>query len=147
PPMQDITNQPMTRPCSRCSSGTAHRARYRRAPWLRSGTSTSACTGRKARSILTSTTAPFALRGARRGKGFQPLPIPEHLLGGTGLGCDWVDTMGRIFRGQPVGTRLFIDCILQGKPITPNFHDGMKAQAVIEAAFESDRTGCWVDVP
>ena len=27
------------------------------------------------------------------------------------------------------------------------FHDGVKAQAVIDAAFKSDRTGCWVDVP
>ncbi len=41
---------------------------------------------------------------------------------------------------------LFIDSILADIPITPSFHDGVKVQAVIDAAFESDRTGCRVEV-
>ena len=67
---------------------------------------------------------PYALRGARRGgEGFRTLPIPQHLLGSMAPDCPWFENMGRIFV------------------------DGVKAQAVIDAAFESDHTGCWVDVP
>lgn len=47
---------------------------------------------------------------------------------------------------QSIGTRLFIDSILADQPVTPGFYEGMKVQEVIEAAFESDRSGCWVDV-
>ena len=48
---------------------------------------------------------------------------------------------------QSVGDRLFIDSILDDRPITPSFHEGLKAQEVIDAAMESDRTGRWVSVP
>jgi predicted dehydrogenase len=90
---------------------------------------------------------PFAVRGARRGaEAYQTLPIPEHLLGGIEESCTGFDRIGRIFTEHPVGARLFIDSVVEDRPISPSFADGVKAQAVIEAAFESDRTGCWVDV-
>ena len=41
----------------------------------------------------------------------------------------------------------FIDAILHERPCVPSFHDGARAQAVMEAAVESDRTGQWIDVP
>ena len=40
--------------------------------------------------------------------------------------------------------RLFIDPIVEDRPILPNFHDGFKVQQVIDAALESDRTGSQV---
>jgi len=46
-----------------------------------------------------------------------------------------------IFTRQAVGCRLFIDAILENRPVSPNFFDGYKIQQVIEAAINSDRTG------
>jgi predicted dehydrogenase len=48
------------------------------------------------------------------------------------------------FRDQAIGPRLFIDAIIEDRPVDPNFYDGLKAQAVIDAAFESHQSGCWV---
>jgi predicted dehydrogenase len=50
------------------------------------------------------------------------------------------------FREQAIGPRLFIDAIVEDRPITPNFYDGLKAQEVIDAAFESHQRGSWVGV-
>jgi predicted dehydrogenase len=47
---------------------------------------------------------------------------------------------------QPAGPRLFIDCILEDRPVAPDFYDGFKVQEVIDAAIESHKTGCWVSV-
>ena len=78
---------------------------------------------------------------------FRVLPVPESILGGIDQSASlWRQQFPRLFTEQPVGTRLFIDSILAGTPVSPSFRDGMKAQAVIEAAFESDLTGCWADV-
>jgi predicted dehydrogenase len=41
----------------------------------------------------------------------------------------------------------FIDAIVHQRPCVPSFYDGARAQAVMEAAVESDRTGRWIDVP
>jgi len=53
----------------------------------------------------------------------------------------------QVFASQPVGDRLFIDAILHDRPVVSSFYDGLMAQVVIEAAFESHRTGAWVEVP
>ena len=45
---------------------------------------------------------------------------------------------------QSVGTRLFIDAIVNDWALSPSFHDGLKAQAVIEAALEANTRECWV---
>jgi predicted dehydrogenase len=41
----------------------------------------------------------------------------------------------------------FIDAITHQRPCVPSFYDGARAQAVMDAAIESDRTGQWVEVP
>jgi predicted dehydrogenase len=51
-----------------------------------------------------------------------------------------------IFLSEPVGDRLFIDAILEGKQVSPNFYDGLKVQEVIDAAIQSNREGRWVTV-
>ncbi len=48
------------------------------------------------------------------------------------------------FHDQPIGPRLFVDAIVENRAVSPSFYDGLKAQEVIDAAFESDRRGCWV---
>ena len=47
---------------------------------------------------------------------------------------------------QSIGDRQFIDAILNDQPVAPDFEDGLKVQAVIDAALESQRRGCWVPV-
>jgi len=79
------------------------------------------------------------IRGARDGeKEFRPLPIPDRIL-------ERVDKANPFHvRSQFTGDYLFIDSILQDRPISPGFYDGLKAQEVIDAAKESYEKGCWV---
>jgi len=44
------------------------------------------------------------------------------------------------FYEQSVGARLFIDCILDDKPVWPTLYDGYKTQQVIDAAIQSHET-------
>jgi len=84
------------------------------------------------------------VRGLRNGESeFRTLPVPESIL----LGIDqkaslWKEQFARLFTEQSVGTRLFIDGIVDDRPVSPGFYDGMRVQAVLEAAFEADRSGC-----
>ena len=48
------------------------------------------------------------------------------------------------FHDQPIGPRLFVDAIVENRAVSPSFYEGLKAQEVIDAAFESNRRGCWV---
>lgn len=71
----------------------------------------------------------------------ETLPVPEDL---------WKEAdpsnLDSVFLTQSVGDRLFIDAILEQRPVTPSFYDGWKAQQVIEAAVASQRSGCTVAV-
>jgi predicted dehydrogenase len=51
-----------------------------------------------------------------------------------------------LFRSQPIGPRLFVDSILDDKPIYPGLYEGYKVQQVIDAALESHRTGGRVSI-
>lgn len=82
------------------------------------------------------------IRGARReDKEFRVLPVPDRLWGDSVPG----ERFGA-FNKNSAGGRAFIDAILEDRPFAPGFYDGWKAQQVIDAALESDRTGCWVPV-
>jgi predicted dehydrogenase len=48
------------------------------------------------------------------------------------------------FHDQSIGPRLFIDAIVENRAVSPSFYEGLKAQEVIDAAFESHRRGGWV---
>jgi predicted dehydrogenase len=81
-----------------------------------------------------------AIRGVRRGETqFQTLPLPAALLGEADPAL-----LFDPFVKQPIGDRLFIDAIAEDRPITPNFHDGVEVQAVMEAAITSHRSRRWV---
>jgi hypothetical protein len=47
---------------------------------------------------------------------------------------------------QSVGTRLFIEAIINDGPLSPTLYDGFKAQAVIDAAIKADQRECWVSL-
>ena len=87
------------------------------------------------------------VRGARAGeRQIGTLAVPERFFEGiepggrSGLGAV------EVFRRQSVGDRLFIDSIVEDRPVSPGLFDGWKAQEVIDAAVESHRAGRWVAV-
>lgn len=82
------------------------------------------------------------VRGARFGDGeARPLTVPDRCWGNA----DHSDPFDVLFKNS-TGARQFVDAIVEDRPVSPNFYDGWKAQQVIDAAMESDRTGCWVTV-
>jgi hypothetical protein len=52
-----------------------------------------------------------------------------------------------MYAKQSIGTRLFVDSIVADRPIESDFHAGGRTQMVIDAAFESNRSGCWEEMP
>jgi predicted dehydrogenase len=56
------------------------------------------------------------------------------------------DDIFDVFRTEAVGDRLFIDAILQDRPVSPDFYDGLRAQQVIDAAILSNREARWAAV-
>jgi len=50
------------------------------------------------------------------------------------------------FTRSSIGPRLFIDAILEGKPATPNFRDGVMAQRAVDASFRSDAEERWIGI-
>ncbi len=79
------------------------------------------------------------IHGVRDGeKEFRLLPVPYRLLEG-------VDRKNPFnIRSQFTGVYLFVDSVLEDRTITPSFYDGLKAQEVIDAAKNSNKTGQWV---
>ncbi len=87
--------------------------------------------------------SPLVLRGVRKDEmKFQPLAIPDEFWGGVDQ-----SKPREIFLYQSIGDRLFIDSILEDRPIQPSFYDGLKAQEVIDAALLSHETGRWITLP
>ena len=85
------------------------------------------------------------VRGLRQGQErIEMLPVPDELWEGadaTQFPGPW-----QVFGCQPVGDRLFIDAILEDRPVAPSFYDGLKAQEVIDAAIRSHEEGVRVSV-
>jgi predicted dehydrogenase len=85
-----------------------------------------------------------AVRGARADEpSIQPLPIPDHLLGPVDRSRPPFD---QIVAHMVTQLRTFVDAIVENRPAVPSFADGVKAQAVIEAALRSQETGCAVAI-
>jgi predicted dehydrogenase len=74
-------------------------------------------------------------------EGWKLLPVPERLFGGAPL-----DQPLKVFTSGSAGPRAWIDAILDGRGVAPDFEDGWRAQRVIDAALESARTRCWTAV-
>jgi predicted dehydrogenase len=85
------------------------------------------------------------IRGARHGETqLQTLPISDQPAQQAVFAGPLPAYFGEWFATQPVGVRLFIDAVLEERPVSPNFYDGLKVQEVIDAALESHRSGCRV---
>jgi predicted dehydrogenase len=72
---------------------------------------------------------------------FQRLLVPDSYWGEADRSRPF-----SIFKTQPVGVRLFVDAILNNRPIEPDFYDGYKVQQVIDAALQSHASGCAVSI-
>jgi predicted dehydrogenase len=71
------------------------------------------------------------------GRPAAELAVPPEY--GAGDGRDGL----RAFREQPVGGRAFVDAVIEHRPAPPTFHDGWRAQTVIDAALASAASGRW----
>lgn len=86
------------------------------------------------------------IRGARHtDEHFNILPVPDDYWGDVQQ-SNFMNEFYEVFSKEAVGPRLFIDSILEDRPISPNFYDGLKVQEVMDAAIESDQKGCWISM-
>lgn len=82
------------------------------------------------------------IRGVRGdGEPWQILPVPEAYWGEVDRSDFAKDLVPGVFQKQAAGARLFVDAILEDKPLSPSFYDGFKVQQVIDAALQSAKTG------
>jgi predicted dehydrogenase len=86
------------------------------------------------------------LRIAQGDEPFQPVTIPAQFLEGIDVTQPFITQFMPLFAHQPIGCRLFVDAILENRPIVPSFYEGWKAQQVIDAAIVSHETKQWVAV-
>jgi predicted dehydrogenase len=78
------------------------------------------------------------LRGARRGEtSFSILVVPDESYAG-GVAPDAVFDL---YVKQSAGVRAFIDAILEGRPTSPDFSDGVRVQRVLDAVKISGAEG------
>ena len=85
----------------------------------------------------------WELRGARSDEPqIRLLPIPERIVGQVDPAQPPLDQLIHRAMTQSIGPRAFVDAIMEDHPAVPSFADGVKAQAVIEAALRSAETGC-----
>jgi predicted dehydrogenase len=85
------------------------------------------------------------LMGKKGGSGPETVPVPEAFLKIPGSPRD-------VRSGDPVISFRwdqdfeFVDAIVNKRPASPSLVDGVRCQAVIDAAVQSDAQGKWVDV-
>jgi hypothetical protein len=65
----------------------------------------------------------------------EELAVPDSYFAGGRPGRPF-----SIFEKQAVGPRLFVDAILEDRPLRPDFGDGHAVQCVVEAALRTERT-------
>lgn len=97
--------------------------------------------------IAYSTQRPLELRIGKTGaKDLETVPVPGEFLVWNGSPRDPA-------KGDPLVTFRydqdyeFYDAIRNERPCSPSFADGARAQAVMDAAVQSDAEGRWVEVP
>jgi predicted dehydrogenase len=91
--------------------------------------------------------SPFVLRSIRDGEGaMQTQAVPEQYVQGIDSEADPYQRFLQVMARRDAGSHLFIESIIADVPIVPSFYDGVRVQAVIDAAFESNSRSCWVEV-
>jgi UDP-N-acetylglucosamine 3-dehydrogenase len=86
------------------------------------------------------------VRLGKLGEEMERLPVPKEFCGGKSEPQSLADYM-QFLTTQSVGTRTFIDAILDNRQVTPSFADGLAVQRVMEAALTASETNRWVTVP
>ena len=80
----------------------------------------------------------FTLRLATRGReDWQALPVADP--------TDVPEADGRAAPVARLAAR-FLDWVVEGKPASPDFAEGLRVQALLEAARKSDESGKWLAV-
>jgi predicted dehydrogenase len=72
---------------------------------------------------------------------WQVVPVPDRLFGGAPR-----EQPTAVFTTGSAGPRAWVAAIREGRPVSPDFQDGWRAQRVIDAALASARTGGWAAV-
>ena len=86
--------------------------------------------------------AGVVVRGVRGdGEHWQTFPVPEAYWGEVDRSDFAKAPVPAVFQKQAAGPRLFVDAILEDKPLSPDFYDGFKVQQIIDAALQSAETG------
>jgi predicted dehydrogenase len=87
------------------------------------------------------------IRGARHDEDeLKELPVSAELWGDVDQD-DFMSTMiPGVFMDQSIGARLFVDAILDDRPLSPTFHDGYKAQQMVDAALRSYEEKRWIAI-
>jgi predicted dehydrogenase len=86
----------------------------------------------------------MAIRGARGDeKEIRNLDIPLEYWGGVQRGPNPFEAVMALFRELPIGDRLFVDAVVRGEQVAPDFADGFRARAVADAVLRSSETGRW----
>lgn len=83
---------------------------------------------------------------AKGDESFESVTIPANYLEGVDIMQPFITQYLSMFTHQSIGSRLFVDAIVEGKPVTPSFYEGWKAQQVIDAAIASHESKQWVSV-
>lgn len=85
------------------------------------------------------------VKGCKAGETPVLLPVPDSIW--NGARHDTVhNTYRDIFREQDNMTREFITAIAEGRECSPDFSEGARVQQLVDAAVESAKTRCWIDV-
>jgi predicted dehydrogenase len=84
------------------------------------------------------------LQFAKGDEGFQSVTIPAHYLQGVDITQPFITQSVPMFMQQNIGNRLFVEAILEDKPVTPSFYEGWKAQQLIDATLASHEKKQWV---
>ncbi len=80
------------------------------------------------------------------GRPAAPLPLPREYTEGIDVTTE--DAVVRTVSHKPWYTsQRFVEAVVRRREPSPSFYDGMKVQAILDAAAESHRSGRWVGVP
>lgn len=82
-----------------------------------------------------------------RGDGpFEVMRLPEPYLAGIDPAQPYVASAVPVFLTQPIGSRLFVDSIVEERAHAPSFYEGWRAQQLIDACLKSSSLRSWVDI-
>lgn len=90
-----------------------------------------------------------SVQGARSKEGdvrVREIPIPDEFWGAARRDEGVVATYKDVFRVDGWMVRGFVDAIADGRPASPDFEDGARIQAIMEAALLSAKENRWIEL-